>query len=723
MARKLIALLVSAGALAVPAVANAQFSPRPSHQRFVPGEALVRYERGTDATERRELRDAADVDFEDSLALPRVQVVGFDGSVRAAIDRLEHQPGVVYAQPNYRYHALAPAPNDTHFGHLWGLGSTPGVGALAAWDRSRGGGQLIAIVDTGVDLTHQDLAGNLWTKPGQPGVHGHDFVDNDNDPDDFNLHGTHVAGTAAAVAENGVGVAGVAPQAQIMAVRVLDGDGGGSTSAIANGIVFAANEGAGVINLSLGGPGGGGDQAMSDAIAQAGQRNVVVVAAAGNGGNDGVGDNNDAIPTTPCTLPNTNLICVAALTTTGARSAFSNFGATSVDVGAPGGDGSGNPDADILSAKPSWGAPLFSEDFQTGSDGWAASHVSGLDWGLAGTGLDGESATDSPSGNYQANTHSMFQRTAAVDLIGQRGCRIDFWLRLAGVADPDSAGVGVLTATDGAGQDFSGDTGVFFERVEMSISNLDGSSDAKPTFLFDSNNDGIQGAGAFVDDYNLLCRTQGPYDNSIETDDALSRGSYTAIAGTSMAAPHVAGVAALVRAVDPGAPASQVVQALKNGAKPVPGLAGVTVTGGAVDAIGAMDTALAVPNPQPPPPAPPLPPAPPSPPSKARLGSASVNNRGVLTIRVFGNPSTSGVMTLTANIVRPSAARVIRVARKAFRIGSTGRATVRPRLGRAGLRQLRRTRRLRLRAKIVLRNAAGLTSTATAGIRIRLRPR
>jgi subtilisin family serine protease len=291
------------------------------------------------------------------------------------------------------------------------------------------------------------------------------------------------------------------------------------------------------------------------------------------------------------------------------------------------------------------------------------------------------------------------------------------------VTDPDAAGVGVLTATDGAGLDFSGDTAGFFERVELSISNLDGSDDARPTFLFDSNGT-VQGDGAYVDDYNLLCRAQGPYDNSIAADDALSGGSYTAIAGTSMAAPHVAGVAALVRAVDPGAPPAQVVQALKNGAKPVFGMAGVTVTGGAVDAVGAMDAVLALPNPvAPPPPPPPPPPAPPSPPAKARFGSVSVNNRGVLTIRVFGNPGTSGVLTLRANIVRPSAGRLVRVARKAFRIGSLGRATVRPRLNRAALRQLRRTRRLRLRARVVLRNSAGLTSTATARLRVTLRRR
>src|SRR5215210_3898902 len=186
MARKLTGVLVVALAAALPASASADFEAGTSGQRFVPGEAIVRYATGTDASERRDLRAAADVQYDQSLRLARTQVVTFDGSVRAAVARLEKQPGVVDAQPNYRYHALAAAPNDTYFGNLWGLTGQPvSVDVLPAWDRSRGAGQIIAIVDTGVDLTHPDIA--LWTGPG--GIHGHDFVDNDTVPDDYNLHG------------------------------------------------------------------------------------------------------------------------------------------------------------------------------------------------------------------------------------------------------------------------------------------------------------------------------------------------------------------------------------------------------------------------------------------------------------------------------------------------------------------------------------------------------
>ena len=205
---------------------------------YVPGEAIVRFAPGASMADRRAARTEADVDLEESLALPQAQLVDVDGSVPAAIRRLEVQPGVVYAQPNYRYEASAvSAPDDTFFGELWGLSDPvlpdPGLGALDAWETTKGSEEVIAVLDTGVDLTHPDLEGNLWINPSPDPVdedlHGFDFVDEDGNPDDYNFHGTHVAGTAAAIAGNAQGIAGVAPEAQVMAVRVLDGNGSGST--------------------------------------------------------------------------------------------------------------------------------------------------------------------------------------------------------------------------------------------------------------------------------------------------------------------------------------------------------------------------------------------------------------------------------------------------------------------------------------------------------------
>ena len=183
-----------------------------------------------------------------------------------------------------------------------------------------------------------------------------------------------------------------------------------------------------------------------------------------------------------------------------------------------------------------------------------------------------------------------------------------------------------------------------------------------------------------------------------------------------MAAPHVAGVAALVKAVDPGAPPSQVVEALRRGAKPAFGMAGVTVTGGVVDAVGAMDAALAIANDPPPPPPPPPPAA--TPPNRPRFGKARVNRRGVVSVVVRSDPATTGVLTLFANI---KAARVRNVGRKRFRVGASRRTTVRVRLKRPARRQLRRRGTLRLRMRAVVRNASGLTNSRTVRIRIRQR--
>jgi thermitase len=700
-ARRAGALLALGIALAAPGVAHAGLPESwDVHARFEPGQALVRYASGVDAAERREVRDSAGVDFASSVELSHTQVVSFDGPVKDAVARLEDQPGVVDAQPNYVYHALAAAPNDTFFSQEWGLAGTPGVNVLPAWDRTRGAGQIVAIVDTGIDLTHPDLSGNL--------VPGHDFVDGDNVPDDFNLHGTHVAGTVAADDGNGIGVSGVAPQAKLMPVRSLDADGLGNDATIANGIIFAADNGATVINLSLGGPAaGGGDQALSDAIDHAGLRGAVVVSAAGNDGTD-----NDVTPSVPCVLdpPTHNNICVAAVTRTGARSSFSNFGRTTVDVGAPGGDGSGTPAGDILSAKPSWRL-MFTDDFSAGLGRWNATHTSGLDWGLDPA---NEAATDSPPTGvpYENNTDSQLQTNLPVNLTGQRGCRIDYNLARVGIQPGDGVGVGVFFGSaPGEGTNFSGDSGGFFEHQEQAIPSADNRADVLPTFVFQSNASGT-GDGAYVDDFSLECRGNS-YPNTVGPDTADGGGSYTAIAGTSMAAPHVAGVAALVRAADPGAPATQVIQAIVEGARPDAGMQGVTMSGGVADAAGAIDRALALPDPGTRPPAP-------KKPRKPRVLKTSVNRKGVVTMLLRGDARNTGRVTLTANV---TAARVRTVAKKSFRIRSNRRATVRMKLSRPARKQLKRKRKLRLRAKIVVRNAAGATKSASARVRIALHRR
>ncbi|MGW5866721.1 S8 family peptidase [Streptomyces sp. NPDC055239] len=189
-----------------------------------------------------------------------------------------------------------------------------------AWDKAKGDDTVIAVVDTGVDLDHPDLKGRL--------VDGHDFVDGDDEPKDMNGHGTHVSGIAAAHTDNGVGVAGGAPGAKIMPVRVLGAGGTGENADITKGIVWAADHGADVINLSLGESGlmarllkGG---TLNAAITHAHDKGAVVVAAAGNEGT--------ALQPYKADTP---VLVVGASDQDGKPADFSNFGAQQA-VSAPG---------------------------------------------------------------------------------------------------------------------------------------------------------------------------------------------------------------------------------------------------------------------------------------------------------------------------------------------------------------------------------------------------
>lgn len=217
---------------------------------------------------------------------------------------------------------LAPFPagaasNDTLIGKQWGLAK---IQAENAWTLTKGAGVKIAIVDTGVHLGHPDLAANL--------IAGRDFVNNDSDPQDDDGHGTHVAGIAAAVSGNSIGVAGVAPSTKILPVKVLDPDGGFADD-ISDGIRYATDRKAGVINLSLGEVVPLTElrsQTIDDAIKYAVSKGVVVVAAAGN----------DAYPFASRDTADL-ILMVGATTRADGRAAYSNSG-DGVRLWAPGGD-------------------------------------------------------------------------------------------------------------------------------------------------------------------------------------------------------------------------------------------------------------------------------------------------------------------------------------------------------------------------------------------------
>lgn len=227
----------------------------------------------------------------------------------------EADDNVEFSEPDYKAEALGTA-NDPYFtqGSEWHLSK---IQAPAAWDVSTGSsGVVVAVVDTGVLASHPDMAGKVLAG-------GYDFVANDTDPTDENGHGTAVAGTIAPASNNALGVAGVAWGNPILPIRVLDASGSGNYSAICNGIIYAADHGAKIINLSFGGT--SSSQALQSAINYAWGKQCVIIAAAGNSGNN--------VPFYPAAC--SNVISVSATDSSDAHPAWSNFGSY-VDVSAPG---------------------------------------------------------------------------------------------------------------------------------------------------------------------------------------------------------------------------------------------------------------------------------------------------------------------------------------------------------------------------------------------------
>ncbi len=283
------------------------------------------------------------------------------GRELAIVGELNENSAVEYAEPNYRYYAVG-VPNDPEYGKQWGhtLMNSP-----LGWDATTGStGITIAVIDTGIDYGHPDLASKI--------VAGQDFVDDDSDATDLNGHGTHVAGISAAVTNNGVGVAGMDWNARIMPIRVLNYEGSGYTSDIIDGIYWAYQNGAKVLNLSLGGP--SYSSAMQDAINAAHGAGSLVVAAMGN--------DDTSSPFYPAA--NNNVLAVAATGPSDVKSSFSNYG-SHCDIAAPGGDMSYYHDPDgIYSTMPTYDVYLTTSysyyknyDFLNGTS-QASPYVAGL---------------------------------------------------------------------------------------------------------------------------------------------------------------------------------------------------------------------------------------------------------------------------------------------------------------------------------------------------------
>jgi len=436
------------------------------------------------------------------------------------------------------------------------------------------------VMDTGVAYDHPDLAPNIWVNTKEVAGNGidddgngyvddrrgWDAVDDDSDPRDENGHGTHVAGTIGAKGNNdtaGAGttdVTGVAQTVRLMPIRVLDELGRGTIVDLLEGIDYAKANGARIANLSL--STWNFSAAMQDAIE--GASSITFVVAAGNDSNELA----DAAANYPCSFGSANIICVAATDNRDRLASFSNWSPVSVDVAAPG--------VNVLSTKAY--NTVFSDNFEVATSKWTFGGTPNT-WARTtklplGVEHGGTWLTDSPNGKYATGTDN-WARTSALNLSGQRDCTVQFhayveteswfgdFVAIEVSNSPNGPWVQAGTAFNGFAEsdfdqripdEFSGDSQVYV-RIHL---HEDGEFDT--------------GDGVYVDDFTVQC--SGRYTSA----------SYQYLSGTSMATPHVTGVAALVLARNPGYSTAQIKGRLLASVDKKTSLTGKVASGGRINA-------------------------------------------------------------------------------------------------------------------------------------------
>jgi len=562
---------------------SAQFNPTAA--KYVPGEVLVKFKPKATAQIR-----LATVASQGHSVLANLNQpgwvhlkVGAGQTVKGALAAYQNDPSIEYVQPNYIYH-LAAVPNDTQYGQLWAFKNTgqvisngtyppnfgtPGadINIEKAWDHITDcSNVVVAVVDSGVNYNQEDLADNMWNGGSTYPNHGFNYVDNNKDPMDLHGHGTHVAGIIGAAGNNTKGTTGVCWKANIMAVRAADSTGQLTTANIIQGVNFAVANGAKVINMSLGG-GSDFDQAYSDAITNAQTNDVVVVVAAGN-----ETSNNDSgtTPVYPCNFPQPNLICVAALDQSYQLANFSNYGSTSVDVGAPG--------TNILSTYA--GTEGLITDSLT--SGWTGSTTTSGGWvykTLTVTGVPIPFLVNPgtyPTGQYNDNTDDRAYKSFNLAGVNVALLNASF---VIDVMSGDYFRVG-YSSTGGdpfAGGIIDGVTGVAtYPNIISVTEDISNCISANCGIGFQLQSDSaLASLGAAVAGFSIKTL-------------ALNTTTYKIDMGTSMASPEVAGLAAMLRAHNPQYTYADVVNAIKQGGRAVSTLAGKTTTGKSIDVMSSL---------------------------------------------------------------------------------------------------------------------------------------
>ncbi|MGN6189076.1 MAG: S8 family serine peptidase [Conexibacter sp.] len=585
-------------ALAMPAAAHAAADA-------VPGALIVVWKSDASRADRLTARTDAEAGYVRTLGDPRFQLLHAQGgqSVADALAALRADPNVQTAVRD-TYDVPQATTNDPLFGQQWGLQS---VNAPAAWDRTRGTpSTVIADIDSGYRFDTPDLGPVAWTNPADPAngvdddgngivddTHGADFVGRsvntpavDGDPTDDNLndggHGVHTAGTMGAAGNDGVGVSGVAQDVRIMPLRVCSWftdtdfsdrrDDSGTVcpaSAQIQAINYASAHGARAANLSLGGT--TSNTAVRDALAS--NPGVLFVISAGN---DAQSNDPGGVPHYPCAYdPSTsgiagaidNVVCVAATDQADNLAGFSDFGASTVDLGAPG--------TQILSDFPVDAPPSFSDDFERNDFGakWSATSGTGFrranEAPLTSFGMTDTLGAPPLPGVTIAST----SRATSIPA-GYGAC---FFRQTRFVSASNGGYYQYEIDSDGNPVFVSGrvtTSGVFETAPIVGVAG----TDLTVTVRFNAGLTPSPTDGVWLDDLSVFCHAPLSTPPGFDSLD-----------GTSMAAPHVTGAAGLLFSLNPSATVAQVRAALLATVHPLASLAGRTTSGGRLDVAAALD--------------------------------------------------------------------------------------------------------------------------------------
>lgn len=519
-------------------------------------------------------------------------------TVREKISELKNDPNIEYIQPNYKKYPTTISTNDTYRNNLWALDNTgqsvngtsgtsdKDIDAPEAWAISEGSENtaIVAIIDDGVQYGHPDLLSNMWDGSSCKDEngdylggcnYGYDFEEDDKTPLPIGSHGTHIAGIIGAVKNNNKGVIGTAPNVEIMALKYPF-----TTFGEIQAINFAEQNGAKVINASF--TGLFFDQAEKDAIDA---YNGLFIAAAGNDST-----NNEITPSYPCSYNSANIICVAATDQDDDLAAFSNYGVTSVDVGAPG----TNIQSTIAGS-----SIILNETFESVTPpNIPASWTETDNWGTYSLGGWGNVLYGDVNNIPYAQSANSTVTSSTYNLSGSDGTKIDFWTKCdteySTSAWTDYIALEVssngsnfteffkwdeyaLDYWNGDPEDESGGAIYYFEDILIPSQYYTSNFKFRLRWVANGNSDTGGGDGCLVDDIFIES-----YQNGSE--------EYGYMQGTSMATPYVAGLAGLLLGYDNSLTNSEVKAAIIDNGDPLSALNGKTVSGKRINAYNALDS-------------------------------------------------------------------------------------------------------------------------------------